>query len=245
MRSFPPGTGPRVVARSLLVQGSFNYETLIGTGFAFTILPVLRHLHASDEAAFQAAVRRHSEVFNSHPYLANLAVGAVSRLEAEGVEPGVIVRFKSALRSSLGSLGDQLVWSAWRPASILLGLLLLLAGAAWWVAAMAFLLVYNGLSFGLRVWGWRVGAALGMDVGRAIRDARLQALARRATEIGSFLAGAVTALAARGSLDDPAAAVASGIAVAVGIGLGFRTRHAMAAVLAVVIVFGIALGIAR
>lgn len=244
MKPFPPGTGRRVVARSLLVQGSFNYETLIGTGFAFSILPVLRHLHGADRAAFQAALQRHTEVFNSHPYLANVAIGAVARLEAEGVEPGVIGRFKSALRSSLGSLGDQLIWSAWRPAASLLGLVLFLVGGAWWVAVGTFLLVYNALSFGLRVWGWRVGSALGMDVGRAIRDSPLQALARRATEIGSLLGGAATALAARPAAEDPVAALAAVLAIAAGLWLGLRTRRVMTGVLAIVIVFGLALGIA-
>lgn len=227
------------------MQGSFNYETLIGTGFAFTILPVLRHLHGSDRVAFQAALQRHAEVFNSHPYLANVAIGAVARLEAEGVEPGVIGRFKSALRSSLGSLGDQLIWSAWRPAASLLGLVLFLVGGTWWLAIGTFLLVYNALSFGLRVWGWRVGAALGMDVGRAVRDAPLQALARRAMEIGSLLGGAGMALAARSAVDDPLAALSSALAIVVGIWLGLRTRRAMTGVLAVVLVFGLALGIAR
>ena len=41
MRVFPLSVSSRVLLRSLLVQGSWNYETLIGTGFAFTIVPVL------------------------------------------------------------------------------------------------------------------------------------------------------------------------------------------------------------
>jgi mannose PTS system EIID component len=245
MTDFPAGTARAVILRSLFIQGSWNYETLIGTGFAFSILPVLRHLHGGDDRALRASLGRHAEIFNSHPYLANIALGAVARLEADRVDPLVIVRFKSALRGSLGSLGDQLVWSAWRPAAALLGILLMLVGAAWWVAVGTFLVVYNTLNFGLRVWGWRVGTAAGMNVGRAIREAPLQLLTRRATEVGSLLAGASVALASRPVVDDPWAAGVHGIAVALGIWLGLRTRRAMALTLAVVVVIGLVNGLSK
>ena len=142
-----------VLLRSFAVQGSWNYETLIGTGFAFSLLPVLRKLYAGDEEALRAAIARHNSLFNSHPYLATIAMGAVARLEADGADPKTIDRFKIAMRGSLGSMGDQLVWCAWRPASALLGVLLLLAGATWWVAIAAFLVVYNAMHLGLRAWG--------------------------------------------------------------------------------------------
>ncbi|MBW3629418.1 MAG: PTS system mannose/fructose/sorbose family transporter subunit IID [Gemmatimonadetes bacterium] len=245
MTDFPAGTSWRVMLRSLFIQGSWNYETLIGTGFAFSLLPVLRYLHADDDPALREALARHAEIFNSHPYLANVAVGAVARLEAERVDPLVIVRFKSALRGSLGSLGDQLVWSAWRPAAALLGILLLLVGAVWWVAVGAFLLVYNALNCGLRVWGWRIGTTAGMNVGRAIREAPFQSLTLRATEIGSLLAGACVAFATPAAVNDPWAAGVNGAAVALGIWLGLRTRRAMAFALGVVVVIGIVNGLSK
>src|SRR5690606_10268282 len=146
---------------------------------AFTLLPVLRHLHPADTEAFRAVLARHTEVFNSHPYLATVAVGAVSRLEAEEADPVLIGRFKSALRGSLGSLGDQLVWSAWKPATVMVGLALAVAGMAWWLVAGVFLVTYNILHIGLRVWGLRVGTEHGLDVGRVLRDAPVQRIARR------------------------------------------------------------------
>jgi len=245
MTDFPAGTARRVILRSLFIQGSWNYETLIGTGFAFSILPVLRHLHGGNDRALRDALARHAEIFNSHPYLANIALGAVARLEAERVDPLMIARFKSALRGSLGSLGDQLVWSAWRPAAALLGILLLLVGVVWWAAVVVFLVVYNALNFGLRIWGWRVGTAAGMNVGRAIREAPLQTLTRRATEVGSLLAGASVALASRAAVHDLWAIGVNGVAVALGIWLGLRTRRIMAFALAIVVIIGIVNGITR
>ncbi len=90
--------------RSFSVQGSWNYQTLIGTGFAFLLLPALRRVYRGEEEALREAVARHSELFNSHPYLVTVAAGAVARLEEERTPPEVIRRFKSALRGCLGSL---------------------------------------------------------------------------------------------------------------------------------------------
>lgn len=230
MSAFPRRVSLGVLLRSLLVQGSWNYETLIGAGFAFTILPVLRFLHPSEEA-LRAAIDRHAGVFNSHPYFATIAAGAVSRLELDGADPKVIERFKSALRGSLGSLGDQLIWSAWRPTIVLLGLLLLLAGAAWWVAVVVFLAIYNVLNVVLRVWGWSVGTRSGMEVGKTLRETPLQPLAARIADLGAVLGGFATVLAFAQLPARPETFGFAIFAALVGITLGSRTRQVFAVVL--------------
>jgi mannose PTS system EIID component len=228
MTRLPRGVTLRVLLRSLTVQGSWNYETLIGTGFAFTVLPVLRHLNPTDADAFRAALLRHTEVFNSHPYLATVAVGAVSRLEAEGTDPVIIKRFKSALRGSLGSIGDQLVWTAWKPATVMIGLALVVAGAAWWLGLALFLLTYNLLHLGLRAWGLRVGMASGLEVGRVLRDAPVQKIASRASEVGALCGGFALVVATAGTLEafdwSLLAVTSVGAAIAVGVWLGPRAR---------------------
>ncbi|CAN5762494.1 hypothetical protein BH23GEM6_BH23GEM6_05790 [soil metagenome] len=224
----PTRVRTRMLLRSLLVQASWNYETLIGTGFAFTLLPLLRHLHPVDLAARRAALERHSGIFNSHPYLATIAVGAVARLEAEGADPLVTERFKSALRGSLGSLGDRLVWSAWRPACLLLGITLLLAGTAWWLGVLVFLLVYNIFHLSLRVWGLHIGVESGLDVGKALRNAPVERLISLAGSAGAFLGGTALVLAigpTGGSMEPIVAGLA---AAAAGLWLGLRSRRVLA-----------------
>lgn len=243
MTRFPRGVRLRVLGRSLLVQGSWNYETLIGTGFAFTVLPALRHLSDGDDRALAERLGRHTELFNSHPYLAPVAVGAVARLEADGVDPQLVHRFKSALRGSLGALGDQLVWSAWRPASLLLGLCLLLLGLAWWVAVGAFLLVYNALHLALRAWGLRIGIERGLEVGKAIRESPLQRIAARAADVGALLAGFASVLAVGASGSDPFILGAGAAGVATGLALGLRTYRAAYLAVGVVWTVGIILGL--
>jgi PTS system mannose-specific IID component len=243
--SFPRRVTAGVLLRSLLVQGSWNYETLIGTGFAFTLLPALRHLYGRDPVALREAISRHAGIFNSHPYLATVAAGAVSRLESEGTDPRLIERFKSALRSSLGSLGDILVWSAWRPAAMLLALVLLLAGAVWWVSVVVFLVVYNVLALGLRLWGWRIGNEAGLQVGKSVREAPLQQLARRVADVGAVLGGAAVVLAAGPELASWPRAAAVALGAGLGLWLGSRTRTVFTVGLVFVWVLAIAWGWSR
>lgn len=222
-----------MLLRSFTVQGSWNYETLIGTGFAFTLLPALRTFHPDGGAALREAVVRHATLFNSHPYLATVAVGAVARLEADGADPGLVERFKSALRGSLGSLGDQLVWRAWRPATVLFGLVLMLAGGAWWLGVSVFLVLHNALHLALRLWGLRVGLGSGLEVARVLREAPLQRLGARASDAGAFLSGLAVALLVAPLRHEPLVLSAALLAVPLGLWLGLRARRWMSVLVGV------------
>lgn len=182
-----------VLFRALAVQGSWNYETLSGTGFAFVILPTLRRIYGADEQAVEAALRRHEGPFNSHPYLAPLALGAVIRMEEDGEEPAVIDRFKAALRGSLGTLGDQLVWAGWRPVCLLAALALLLLGVSWWLTLLVFLLVYNFGHLATMYWGLSVGLEEGRGVAERLRGS-VRSTQPRLMAAGAFLAGIVMVL---------------------------------------------------
>lgn len=180
-----------VVARSFLIQAVWNYRTLQGTGLAFALLPVLRHVHGSGPA-LDRAVARHAGHFNAHPYLASMALGSLARLEADGAEPETIRRFRNALGGPLGALGDQLVWAGWLPLCTVLGVLLLWAGAAPGAAVAGFLVLYNAGHLTLRVWGFRVGWQAGSGLGARLQQAGLAVLAGR---IQRWLAGALGVLA--------------------------------------------------
>lgn len=231
MSDLPRSLRRRLLLRSFLIQGSWNYRTLIGTGFAFVVIPALRHVYGNDEVELRRAVARHAELFNSHPYLATVAAGAVAKLESDGTAPELVGRFKTALRGSLGTVGDRLVWLSWRPAVAMLAIAVLLAGAPWWAGVCTFLIVYNGLHLWLRDWGVRTGLAAGLNVARAVRDMPLQQWGERARDAGALLAGVAVALAVlRPGLPLPGTLPLVG-AAAVGIALGHRIRAVVWAVL--------------
>jgi mannose/fructose/N-acetylgalactosamine-specific phosphotransferase system component IID len=230
-----------MLLRGLAVQGSWNYHTLIGTGLAFVLVPALRRVYRDDPAALRQALGRHCELFNSHPYLAGVAAGAIARLEAEGSPPETVARFKAALRGSLGTLGDRLVWLMWRPMSVLLGLGLLLAGAPWWAGVLAFLLVFNALHLWLRVWGLHAGLREGLAIGSALRRVPFQPLGDRAAQVGAVLAG--FAAVSAGTVDGtrPWEWLAALGAGAAGIALGPRVRPIAALAMLLALAAGIVL----
>ncbi len=167
------GTIVHTVFRSFLIQGSWNYHSMLGSGFAFTLLPGLRRLHGPTSAAFDEAVRRHLELFNAHPYLSSVALGATLRLEADRADPETVRRFKVAVRGPLGSLGDALVWATWLPGVAVTALALYWLGAPPWLAVAAFLVLYNAGHIGLRVWGMTAGFRAGRDVAAVLGRADL------------------------------------------------------------------------
>jgi mannose/fructose/N-acetylgalactosamine-specific phosphotransferase system component IID len=180
--------------RSFLIQGSWNNRTMLGCGFAFAMLPVLLRLRKGDPASVRDMLQRHSEHFNAHPYLANLALGAACRMEEEGRDPEEIRRFKLAVRGPLGGLGDALVWVGWRPATVLAGLVLALAGASPGATVAVFLVVYNLGHLLLRIWGFKVGLERGSQVGDSLRRVAFPKQADRLAAVGVLLLGGVLAL---------------------------------------------------
>ena len=168
-----------MLLRSLLIQGAWNYGTMLGPGFAFTLLPVLRRVHAGDPEALSSALERHAEHFNAHPYLASIALGAVARLESGGADSDTVRRFRTAVRGPLGGLGDTLVWATWLPLVAVGALVLYWFGVPGWVATLTFVIVYNVGHLGLRTWGLRLGLEAGRDVGKRLTEANLGGWARR------------------------------------------------------------------
>lgn len=161
--------------RLFTLQASWNYDRMVGVGAGVAEEPLLRQLRAGPDngAAYRAAVARGARFFNSHPYLAGLAVGATARAEIDGAPPEQIERLRSALCGPLGALGDRLVWTGWLPLLSAATLAALALGAGWWGVA-AFLVIYNVGHVTLRWWALRAGWAAGTQVVSALRHPLLQ-----------------------------------------------------------------------
>ncbi len=190
------GTRVRMLLRCFMVQGAWNYEQMVGNGMGYCVEPALRALPGGpDGPAYRAAVARQSSYFNTHPYLAALAVGALARVELEGLPAERITRFRAALCGPLGSLGDRLVWAAWLPACSLIALLLFGAGAPPLGVAAAFILLYNSGHVALRAWGLGAGFRTGVEVVRALGVPWLQRGPQGITRAAALIAGFALPLA--------------------------------------------------
>ncbi|MBR9990450.1 MAG: PTS system mannose/fructose/sorbose family transporter subunit IID [Gemmatimonadetes bacterium] len=201
MKRLPASVRWSVFLRSFAIQGSWNYRTLQGSGFAYALMPVLRHVYGDTER-LQDAVIRHSTLFNAHPYLAGIALGAVARMEVDGEDAALIERFKTALRGSLGTLGDRIIWAGWRPACVLLGMVVLLATSSALAGVASFLLVYNTGHVGLRWWALQLGFDGGRHVGERMRTIPVSRWHRFVVTTAAFLLGAALPLIAVGEFTE-------------------------------------------
>jgi PTS system mannose-specific IID component len=189
----------RVALRSTLVQAVWNYDTLQGIGFGWAILPGLERIRP-DRTERAERLLAHLGTFNANPYLATIAMGVALRVEEEiargaaGAERR-LERLLHALRGSLGAIGDELFWSAFRPALGLAAAVAALATGSVWPAVVYFV-AWNALAQGVRLAGVRGGFASGAAVVRVLQDPFWTRAARMARAAGIFAAGAALGIGA-------------------------------------------------
>jgi PTS system mannose-specific IID component len=178
----------QALLRLFAVQGTWNYERMLGVGMGYAAEPLLEDLKAIDPVRHGEAVVRSAEFFNCHPNLAGLALGATARAEYEGVPGAQIARLRTALCSPLGSMGDQLFWAGLVPSLATLTLVALVLGAGSW-AILVFLLTYNVIRIWTGYWALRTGMASGMRVGAAIGGSWLPRAIEWAAPAAGFAIG--------------------------------------------------------
>jgi mannose PTS system EIID component len=206
-----------MLLRCLAIQGSWNYEILVGNGVGFCVEPALRRLPGGAEGdAYRQALARQSVYFNAHPYLASLAIGALARAELDQVPPVRIERFRTALCGPLGSVGDRLVWAAWLPACSLVAILMFGFGWSALGVVVGFLILYNIGHLGLRSWGLRAGWQHGLRVATALGHPVLQHGPRYIGRVSAVLGGLALPLAVHRAIGGqaPLSPIPLGVAVA-------------------------------
>lgn len=214
LRPVPVRARVAAFVRLFAIQGSWNYEILMGNGIAFCADPLLRLLPPEQR---KAAITRQSKYFNAHPYLAAIAVGALARAELEGEDPVKIERFRTALCGPLGSVGDQLVWAGWLPMCSIIALGAFGLGAGPLVTLSIFLGLYNIGHIALRAWGLQVGLARGVRVAPALATPVLRQGPRVIAQIAALLAGIALPLALHRAIG-PGRVLAGGVVTAAIVG---------------------------
>ncbi len=176
--------------RLLAIQGSWNYETLLGNGIGFCVEPALRLLPGGQGGdAYRAALARQSQYFNAHPYMAAVAVGALARAELDGESPAKIERFRTALCGPLGSVGDRLVWAGWLPACSVAALAAFGFGVGTGGVLLTFLGLYNAGHLALRAWGLSAGLDHGMKVASALGEPILRKSPPHIAQVTALVGG--------------------------------------------------------
>jgi len=91
---------------------TFNYDTQLAPAVGFGIGPLLRKIYPDDDE-YVEALNNHFRYFNTHPWVANLVLGATLALEdKEGISAADAVQnIKVSLMGPLAGIGDTLIWT--------------------------------------------------------------------------------------------------------------------------------------
>ena len=175
------------VFRVFLVQAAFNYEKMMNFGFAFAMGPVLKRLYRR-RGEETAAVNRHLEFFNTHPYMVSFVAGIVANLEEKRANGQVsdedIAKVKSGIMGPVAAIGDSVFWVTLKPLFACLAVLFcVFYGVA---GTVIFVAGYNIVHVGTRVAGVFQGYRMGIDVQRVLRAVNVRRLLYAGT-MGSLL----------------------------------------------------------
>ena len=178
-----------VAWRSTFIQGSWNYERMQNGGFAFSMIPAIKKLYSSKEDR-TAALQRHLEFFNTHPYIASQILGITLALEEERangapVDDVAIQGVKVGMMGPLAGIGDPVFWFTVRPMLGALGASLALSGNI--LGPIIFFVAWNLIRWGFmwytQEFGYRAGSAITDDLSGGL----LQDVTKGASILGMFV----------------------------------------------------------
>jgi PTS system mannose-specific IID component len=179
--------------RSTFLQGSWNYERMQNGGWAYTMIPAIKKLYKTKEDR-AAALKRHLEFFNTHPYVASPIIGVTLALEEERangapVDDVAIQGVKIGMMGPLAGIGDPAFWFTVKPilgalaASLamtgnILGPILYFFG--WNIIRMAFM-------WYTQEFGYKAGSKITDDLSGGL----LQDITKGASILGMFILGSL------------------------------------------------------
>ncbi|WP_342995444.1 PTS system mannose/fructose/sorbose family transporter subunit IID [Parolsenella catena] len=179
--------------RHQFLQGSWNYERMQNGGWCYSMIPAIKKLYPAKEDQV-AALKRHLEFYNTHPYVSSPVIGVTLALEEERangapVDDAAIQGVKVGMMGPLAGVGDPVFWFTVRPILGALGASLALGGSilgpilffvAWNVIRMAF-------EWYTQEFGYKVGSSIAKDLGGGM----MGKITEGASILGMFIIGAL------------------------------------------------------
>ncbi|MEG9530672.1 PTS mannose transporter subunit IID [Mannheimia indoligenes] len=184
-----------VVRRSNLFQGSWNFERMQALGFAYAMVPVIKRLYPDpNDPARKEAIKRHSEFFNTQPFVGAPILGVTIAMEEERangkeIDNAAINGIKVGLMGPLAGVGDPIFWGTVRPVFAALGAGLALKGEL--LGPILFFVLFNLVRLASRYYGVVYGYKKGLDVVQDMSGGLLQKLTEGASILGLFIMGAL------------------------------------------------------
>lgn len=179
--------------RSTFIQGSWNYERMQNGGWAFSLIPAIKKLYKTKEER-AAALTRHLEFFNTHPYIASPIIGVTLALEedrANGsqVDDVTIQGVKVGMMGPLAGVGDPVFWFTVRPILGGLGASLAIAGNI--MGPIIFFLGWNIIRMAFTWYTQEFGYKTGSRITEDLSGNLLQDITKGASILGMFILGSL------------------------------------------------------
>ncbi|MBM4326694.1 MAG: PTS system mannose/fructose/sorbose family transporter subunit IID [Deltaproteobacteria bacterium] len=165
------GVGRRVFVRSFFLETLWNYDKMQDVGFAFCMYPALARLYQDPEQR-RAALRKPRELINTHPAMAPLLTGMVTRLERDA-DPVAVQPGRKRIMATLAAWGDRVFWGTVKPLAAVWGTLLSLWFFGSVAGAVTALMIYNVPQMIARGFGFAEGWSRGLDVLTDLRSTGL------------------------------------------------------------------------
>lgn len=182
-----------VCLRSTFLQASWNYERMQNGGYLFAMIPAIKKLY-KDKADRVAALKRHMEFFNTHPYIASPIIGVNLALEQEKangapVDDAAIQGVKVGMMGPLAGIGDPVFWFTLRP--ILGAMCASIAMDGNMLGPIMFFLLWNIIRMGFMWYTQEFGYNVGNLITENLSGDLLTNITRGASILGMFVLGAL------------------------------------------------------
>ena len=179
--------------RSTFLQGSWNYERMQNGGWAYTLIPALKRLYHTKEDR-SAALKRHLEFFNTHPYLASPILGVTMALEEERangapIDDKAIQGVKVGMMGPLAGVGDPVFWFTVKPIIGALAASLAMAGNL--MGPILYFVLWNAIRMAFLWYTQEFGYKAGSKITEDLSGGLLQEVTKGATILGMFILGSL------------------------------------------------------
>lgn len=181
--------------RSLFEMASINYERFQALGFLYAMTPVIKKLYPDAERR-KAAMKRHMEMYNSHPWMISPILGTTIALEEKNANGNnteeAINNVKVGLMGPFAGIGDSLFWGTLRPLLAGVGAGLALQGSI--LGPILFLILWNICNFGFRYYSLHYGYKTGMNMLKDMKKSNIiQKVSEGAAVLGLMVLGVLVA----------------------------------------------------
>lgn len=182
-----------VAWRHQFLQGSWNYERMQNGGWCYSIIPAIKKLYSNKEDR-EAALKRHLEFYNTHPYVSAPVMGVTLALEEErangvDINDTAIQGVKVGMMGPLAGVGDPVFWFTLRPILGALGASLALSGNI--IGPLLFFFAWNIIRMGFLWYTQEFGYKVGTSIAQDLSGGLLGKITQGASILGMFIIGSL------------------------------------------------------